>query len=72
MLKSSVVSFCSIIGLRTFRFAYGRTLKPIISMISMISGLLDLSLIPKTNYFYVFETPGYIKWGRCLEAHNGA
>ena len=28
-------------------------------LISMISRFLDVSLSPKTNYFFFFETPGY-------------
>ena len=39
-------------GLVTFRFADTRALKPIISM---ISGFSDVSLSPKTNYFYLWR-----------------
>ena len=40
-------------GLATSRFHYGRTIKP---LIFMISGFSDVSMIRKTNY-YVFGDP---------------
>ena len=36
----------------TFRFAYGRTLKP---LTFMISGFLDVSMSPKTNMIYLWR-----------------
>ena len=47
-------------GLVTFRFAYGKDRKP---LISMISGFSDVSLAPKTNYLCL-ETPGYLKYSK--------
>ena len=44
-----------------FRFAYGRTPKPIISM---ISGFLNVSFLPKTIYFYVCPI-----FSKCLAFH---
>ena len=39
-------------GLVTVRFGYGRNRTP---LISMISGFLDVSFLPKTNYFYLWR-----------------
>ena len=39
-------------GRITFQFHYGRILK---LLTLMISGLLDVSMIPKTNYVYVWR-----------------
>ena len=40
------------LGIVTFRFAYGKDRKPIISM---ISAFLDVSLSPKTNIVYLLR-----------------
>ena len=42
----------------TFRFAYGRTFKP---FISMILGLSSVSLSPKTNSMYLLRHHGSLK-----------
>ena len=52
MLKSSIDISLLQFGLITFRFAYMRTLK---TLISVISELLAVSLSSKTIYFYLWR-----------------
>ena len=51
-------------GLITFRFAYGRTLKP---LISMISGFSNVSLGPKTNIIYLLRDQDTLEKPRNLQ-----